>query len=261
MSVKIGYAGDRKIAVEILSFILEQGIFPSVLIVADNESSSHSHELIYLCEDIEPNDILMGSQIKNPAFVEKIKGLNLDYLICIHFPYIIPETLLNSVKIGVLNLHPAYLPYNRGWHTPTWAIADDTPYGATLHFMDKSLDIGDIVHQKELKISPSDTADSLYQKAIELEIQVFKEAWPVIISKSIVPKSQKNMRGTCHVKQDIKSIQRMNLDDHVQTGQLLKILRALTTNNVKESAYFEQDGKMYRVQVRITEEHQEQMKT
>lgn len=260
MSVKIGYAGDRKIAVEVLSFILEQGTFPSVLIVSNNELASHSHELIRLCKDIEPSDILMGSQIKDPVFIEKIKNLNLDYLICVHFPYIIPEAILNSVRLGVLNLHPAYLPYNRGWHTPTWAIMDDTPYGATLHFMDKSLDTGDIVHQKELKISPGDTADSLYQKVLQLEVQVFKEAWPMIISETIASKSQKNIKGTCHVKQDIKSIQRMNLDDHVQTGQLLKILRALTTNNVKEAAYFEQDGKIYRVQVRITEEHQEQMK-
>lgn len=257
MSVKIGYAGDRRIAVEILSFILEQDLFPSVLIVSDNEFSSHSHELIHLCKDIESCDILMGSQIKTPTFIEKIKSLNLDYLICVHFPYIIPEALLNSVKLGVLNLHPAYLPYNRGWHTPTWAIMDGTPYGATLHFMDKSLDTGDIVHQKSLEISPGDTADCLYQKALQLEVQVFKEAWPMVISKSVVSKPQKNMKGTCHVKQDIKNIQKMDLNDYAQIGNLLKLLRALTTSNVRESAYFEQEGKVYRVQVKITEERQE----
>lgn len=257
MSVNIGYAGDRQIAVEILSFILEQGISPSLLLVSDAELKSHSDELVSLCKDIDLGNILTGSQIKDPRSIEKIKKMNLDYLICIHFPFIIPVEILNSVNIGVLNLHPAYLPYNRGWHTPTWAIIDDTPYGATLHFMDPSLDTGDIIHQKQLEICPTDTADSLYHKVLQLEVKVFKEAWPMILGKTIVSKSQKNLKGTYHNRTDLKSIQKMNLDDEIQIGKLLKLLKALTTNNVKESACFEQNGKVYRVQVRVTEDCQE----
>lgn len=257
MALKIGYAGDRKIAVEILSFILEQGISPSLLLISDNDSNTHSDELLSLCKDIDHNNILTGTQIKNSSSIEKIQNLNLDYLICIHFPYIIPKAILNSVKIGVINLHPAYLPYNRGWHTPTWAIVEDTPYGATLHFMDESLDKGDIIHQKKLEVGVNDTADSLYQKALQLEFQVFREAWPMLLSKNVVSKSQKNLKGTSHKKQDIKKIQRIALSDTVQIGQFLKLLRALTTNNIKESAYFEQNGKTFRIQVEITEGNQE----
>lgn len=259
--MKIGFAGDRKIAVEVLSFMLEQGVIPSVLVISDNELSSHSHEIIRLCKNIESKNILMGSQIKDPTTIGKINNLNLDYLICVHFPYIISETILNGVKQGVINLHPAYLPYNRGWHTPTWAILDDTPYGATLHFMDKSLDTGDIIHQKELKINPSDTADALYQKVQQLELKVFKEAWPMIINKTLITKSQKNIRGTYHSKQDIKNIQKINLEDYISVGQLVKLLRALTTNNIQESAYFEKEGKVYRVQVKITEDCLNEMGT
>jgi methionyl-tRNA formyltransferase len=71
----------------------------------------------------------------------------------------------------VLNLHPV-LPYNKGWNTPSWAILDNTTYGATLHFMTEALDEGDIIHQKKLEIVFADTANTLYQKALELEKEV-----------------------------------------------------------------------------------------
>ena len=78
-----------------------------------------------------------------------LEQLSLDYIICVHFPYIVPREILSIPKYGVTNLHPAYLPYNLGWHTPSWAILENTPIGATLHYMDECVDTGDIIHQKK----------------------------------------------------------------------------------------------------------------
>ena len=92
-----------------------------------------------------------------------------------HFPYLLRRPVLDTARAGVLNLHPSYLPYNRGWHTPTWAILDGTPAGASLHYIDESLDTGDLVCQKQAEIDPSDTAHTLYAKLKVLEVQVFTE--------------------------------------------------------------------------------------
>lgn len=257
MSVKIGFAGDRRISVDILSFIISQGLTPSLLIISDCDTSSHSEELLSILKDMPSDHILKGSEISRPGSIQKIKELNLDYLICIHFPYIIPESILNSVNIGVLNLHPAYLPYNRGWHTPTWAILDNAPYGATLHFMDASLDTGDIIHQKKLEIDIYDTAHSLYQKVLSLEIEVFKEAWQMIKTKNIPRISQKKLRGTTHTKSDIQSVQKIDMNEPIKPKALINVLRALTTNNIHEAAYFEDNGNRYRVQISIIKDNME----
>src|SRR5690606_40574828 len=63
--------------------------------------------------------IFEGNDFKNDENFSKLKELNLDYIIGIHFPYIIPTEVLKIPKTGFLNLHPAYLPYNKGWNTPS----------------------------------------------------------------------------------------------------------------------------------------------
>lgn len=248
--MRIGYAGDRQISVDILSYILSQNVHPLVLIISDKKTASHSQELINLCNLISDN-IIKGSDIRNN--VDKIKNLNLDYLICIHFPFIIPKEILASVKIGVLNLHPAYLPYNRGWHTSTWSILNNTPYGSTLHFMDEHIDTGDIINQREIIKLPTDTGDTLYKKALKLEVDIFKESWPHLVNNTIIRKPQNSLEGTNHTKRDIAPFREIDMNSTIKIKDFITILKACTTNLYEDSAYFIQDGKKYYVQIKITD--------
>ncbi len=251
MPLKIGFAGDRKISVDILIYILNQGISPSLLFVSDSMRASHRKELTTACDYLNSNAVISGSEIRKSETIERIKKEDLDYLICVHFPYIIPPEILRLPRIGVINLHPAYLPYNRGWNTPSWAIVENTPFGATLHFMEDTVDTGDIILQKELKINAADTADSLYKKVLDLEVDIFKEAWPLLVNKKFIRKTQKTINGTIHKKGDLKSIQRIDLNKKIEPEKLIDLLRGLTTNDIQESAFFEKDGECYRIRITI----------
>jgi len=257
MTIKFGYAGDRNISVKILEFLLKNDNYPSCLLVSDNVNATDSEHLVSRCPFLERDLIIPGSKLPKKDTKSKLSSLNLDYLICIHFPYIIPESILSIPKIGVLNLHPAYLPWNRGWHTPTWAIFDNTPFGATLHFMDTSLDTGDIIHEKKLPISLEDTADSLYQKVLDLEIEVFTEAFPKILQKNFTRIPQKNLKGSVHKKNDIKNIQKIDLNENAPIKDLIIKLKALTTNTIDEAAFFEENGEIYQVQIKIIKQDKE----
>jgi hypothetical protein len=48
-------------------------------------------------------------------------------------------------------------------------------------------------------------------------------------------------------------VQKIDLDTPQTPRSLLNRLRALSTNDLSEAAFFEQDGRIYRVQVRIVE--------
>jgi methionyl-tRNA formyltransferase len=162
--------------------------------------------------------------------------------------------VLDAARAGVLNLHPSYLPYNRGWHTPTWAILDGTPAGASLHYMDEALDTGDVVCRKQIEIDPADTAHTLYLKLKSLEVQVFAEGWQRIRSGCRARTPQAAGQATTHRRQLLfdPSVQRIDLDAVIKTSDLLRRLRALTTNRVEEAAYFVSGHRRYRVQVTIT---------
>ena len=115
----------------------------------------------------------------------------------------------------------------------------------------KSLeDTGDIVHQKQITPEPTDTAHTLYQKLLRLEVEVFKEAWPMLESGNFKRIRQEKTAGTFHKKSDLAKIQGFLHDDEV-LYQSIKVLRALTTNNTDEAAYLNFDGKKYRVQVSV----------
>ena len=156
----------------------------------------------------------------------------------------------------MLNLHPSYLPYNRGWHTPTWAILDGTPAGASLHYVDESLDTGDLVCQRQAAIDPADTAHTLYAKLKKLEVEVFREGWQQVKDDRAKGTPQAVEQATVHRRQSLfdPAVQRLELDAVVRTADLLRQLRALTTSRLDEAAYFETGERRYRVQVTITPE-------
>jgi methionyl-tRNA formyltransferase len=194
--------------------------------------------------------VLVGKSFREPAGIAELKAMDIDYLLSIHFPYILPAEVLDIPRIGTLNLHPACLPYNRGWHTPSWAIADQTPYGATLHWVDQGLDTGDIALQRCVKVGAADTAHELYQRVLSAELALLDEAIPAFRTGTL-PRIPQSSSGTCHRTVDLESMRRQNLDESGTKGQLLRRLRALTTNRWDEAAWFEEDGERYLVRVEI----------
>lgn len=249
--MKYAFAGDRQISCNILKFLIECGYKPSALLVSSGENESHSETLMQI-SNLSENYIFKGNDFKEKGNIEKLKNLNLDYIIGIHFPYIIPTEVLEIPSIGFLNLHPAFLPYNKGWHTPSWAILEGKPYGATLHFMSEALDEGDIIHQKEIKVAQNDTANSLYQKVLKLEEEVFIEAFDDL--KSLDPNRSKQVeKGSSHIKRDLEKIREIDLEEKLTAKELLDKLRALTTNDNNELSYFESEGKKIGVKIMFEE--------
>ncbi len=232
--MKYAFAGDRNLSVQILDFLLVKGYKPLALLVSDASKATHKDILIEKA-NLDKEFVFVGNEFKHN--LDKLQSLDLDYIIGIHFPYIIPVEVLHIPRVGVVNLHPAFLPFNKGWNTPSWAILDNTEYGATLHFMEETLDTGAIIHQIELAPALTDTADSLYKKVIELEYIVFKEAFEDLVS--LQPRRTKQIeKGTSYSKKDLIKIQEIELDRKYSGLEIINKLRALTTNNIQESSFF-----------------------
>ena len=252
---RIIFAGDRTVAVAILEFIQDQGTDPVALLLPDGARASHAAALTSRCSHLDPQWVFSGRSFDSGS-IDRLASLSADYILSVHYPHVLPEALLRLPCVASLNLHPALLPYNRGWHTPSWAILDDTPYGATLHCMTDRLDAGDIVHQRQLHVRPDDTAHRLYQRAMALEVEVFKEAWPALVSQDVPRRPQSEREATAHAKRDLlrQDIQHIDREEILPAGDLIDRLRALTTNALEEAAYFESEGHRYRVQIRIVKD-------
>jgi methionyl-tRNA formyltransferase len=252
---RVVYGGDRQLAVDVLRFLHQQRLKPLGLLLPEQGKGSHTEGLLSLCPHLDASRIWYGKCFHDPAVLNALQSLELDYIFCIHLPTFIPKSVLEIPRHGVLNLHPAYLPYNRGWHSAVWSILEGTPFGATLHFMSDGLDEGDIVHQKCLDKKPNDTGDSLYKRAMELEFEVFREAWPAIASFSYTKTPQRHDLATRHKIKDLAAsgIQQLDPNAIMPVANLLDRLRALTTNRLDEASFLMDKGRKYRIQVSITE--------
>ena len=218
------------------------------LLVAKGKNADRS---VRELQDILPHvPTLFGKEFREPAGVETLNSLQLDYLLSVHFPYIIPRAVLDTPRVGALNLHPAFLPFNRGWHTPSWAILEDTPYGATLHWIDEGMDTGAIALQRAIRVHAADTADTLYSRVLAAEIELLREAIPLLKSYSL-PIVPQEGQGTEHRKSDLHRMRRLDLDQRLPVREVLRQLRALTTNQDDEAAWFELDGQRYLVQISV----------
>lgn len=250
----IVFAGDRQIAVDILEFLTKEDVTIAALLLPKKNSASHDDDLLDMCGYIDENRILRGGAFREPEGKEVLTTIDPDYILSIHYQYIYPKEILEIPTHGVVNLHPAYLPYNRGWHTPSWAILEETPYGATLHFMEEDIDSGDIIARKQIEIQPDDTADSLYGRVLDAEFELFKQTWADLSDFSYDTTPQSEDRAASHKKDELQKVQEIDLDNSVTAREIIRKLRALTTNKMNEAAYYEVEGEKYRIQVNVVPE-------
>ena len=101
--------------------------------------------------------------MKDPQVYNTYVKLNPELAILAFVTDIIPEKLLIIPSLGTICYHPSILPRHRGASAINWAIIQgDTRTGLTILWVDKGIDTGPILLQKEVEIGPDDTTGSLY---------------------------------------------------------------------------------------------------
>lgn len=117
--------------------------------------------------------------------------------VCAAYGKIIPETVINQFKFGILNIHPSLLPKYRGASPISTAIINgDMETGVTIIKMDEKMDHGPIVTFFKEEILPDDTTDGLRERLFERSAEVLIQLIPAYISGKIKPKEQNEKEAT-----------------------------------------------------------------
>src|SRR5438093_10302620 len=172
--------------------------------------------------------------------------------ISVLFDYVLRPEFLPLFSRGCFNLHPALLPYNKGAYPNVWSIVERTPAGVTLHFIDRSVDGGDIIAQREVPVTGTDTGASLYGRLETAAIEIFKEEWPALKEGRVVRRPQMG-EGTFHRVADVARIDRIEPERAYPARELIDILRARTFPPHK-GAYLDLGDRRIYVNVELTEE-------
>jgi pseudaminic acid synthase len=146
-------------------------------------------------------------RIENKLTVEMVRELQPSFVISFNYRHLVSKEVLELLPDRVINLHISLLPYNRGSSPNFFSFMDDTPKGVTIHLMDKGLDTGDILCQKEVKFDESqETFTSSYEKLMQEVKDLFKENWEDIRDGRITPVKQSGI-GTYNKMRELEVIQ------------------------------------------------------
>jgi methionyl-tRNA formyltransferase len=120
--------------------------------------------------------------LKAPEVREEFLALNADLAILAFVTQIVPQQVFSVPKLGSICFHPSLLPKYRGASAINWAlIRGESVTGLTLFWVDKGIDTGPVLLQKEVKVEPDDTTGSLYfNKIFPLGIEAIGEAVDLI---------------------------------------------------------------------------------
>lgn len=105
------------------------------------------------------------SSIDNQEWIERIREWNPDIIFSFYYRKMIKEEILKIPRLGAFNMHGSLLPKYRGRVPVNWAVLNgERETGATLHYMIKKPDAGDIVDQEAVPICADDTAFTVFAK-------------------------------------------------------------------------------------------------
>lgn len=236
---------------EILSWLMERGNKPQGLVVHPQERQRCRKEICEISE-LEDDHIIEGPILRTPEGSNWVKERNPDWLVSVLFGYILKPDIISLPSKGAINLHPGFLPYNRGIFPNAWSIVEGTPAGTTLHFIDSGIDTGDIIAQQEVVVKPSDTGESLYARLIETSIALFKETWPSLV-KGEVPRRTQPTGGSSHRFADLEPITKIDPNLEMRVQDLINILRARTFPPF-QGAYIDYPDRRIYIRLELTEE-------
>ncbi len=253
--MRILFFGNNWIAWKVAEWLRDEGENLVGLVLHPLGRRKYGEEIL-AAAGVDSAHVFDGSQLQQQDVIEAIRARRPDLGLSAYFGFILRREILALMPRGAVNLHPAFLPYNRGVFPNVWSIVDGTPAGVTIHHMDERVDTGDIIAQRSVEVAPIDTGMTLYRKIERAALGLFQDTWPLIRSGEAPRTPQNPDEGTYHRLDSTQEIDQIDLDREYTARELIDLIRARTFPPYP-GAYFEAEGR--KVYLRLQLLHEEDL--
>ena len=159
-----------------------------------------AEEVLLVCDKAEARACQIAEQMNIPMFVfsakeyaskaeyesaivERCKQAEVELICLAGYMRIVGETLLNAYNGLIINLHPALLPSFKGAKAIEQAFEYGVKiFGATIHYVDESLDGGKIIAQRAVEYD-GDSLEEITAMVHNVEHQLYIETIKKILDK------------------------------------------------------------------------------
>lgn len=183
---KIVFMGTPAFSVPILRMLVEEGY--DVISVVTQPDRPVGRKKIMTPTPVKEEALRLGLpvyqpvKLKNPEELQVVLDLEPDLVVTAAFGQILPTEILETPKLGAINVHASLLPAYRGGAPIHQAIIDgQEKTGVTIMYMVDRLDAGDIISQTTVPIEKHDHTGSMFDKLSAAGTDLLKQTLPSII--------------------------------------------------------------------------------
>jgi methionyl-tRNA formyltransferase len=247
--MKLMLMADSHVGLEILRWLLTEYPRDLVLVVVTSES-----EICNLVRNAKIPLLFYQSSEQVLKYAND-ENIELDLGIMAWWPKIIKQPLIALPRFGFINTHPSLLPHNRGKHYNFWALVEQAPFGATLHFVEEGIDCGDVIAQSRIPYGWEDNGGTLYVKAQSSILALFRETYPYMRALNI-PRSKQNFDiGSFHTSREMGIASQIDLERQYRARDLLNLLRGRTFPG-HPACWFSDEDEEYEIRIEINKRKQ-----
>ena len=187
--------------------------------------------------------VYQPQKVREPEFVEMLRGLQPDIIVVAAFGQIIPKEILDMPMFGCVNIHASLLPKYRGAAPIQQAVIDgEKESGVTIMRMGTGLDTGDMIAKVVVPLAEEETGGSLFDKLAEAGANLLVKTLPDIFEGRAVYEKQPEESPTPYAGMITKEMGRMDFSK--SAAELERLVRGL---NPWPSAFTFLNGKTLKV--------------
>jgi methionyl-tRNA formyltransferase len=141
--------------------------------------------------------VAQPEKARDESFVAQLREVQPDAIAVVAYGQILPRAILdlpqeNYAGGGCVNLHFSLLPRWRGAAPVQYAVwQGDAVTGVTTQWMAEKLDAGDVILQREIAVTPGETAAELFEKLTPLGAQTLAETMQ-LMQEGKAPRTPQN---------------------------------------------------------------------
>lgn len=144
--------------------------------------------------------VLQPQRLKGEAEQQQLRDLGADVMVVVAYGLILPKAVLDTPRLGCINIHASLLPRWRGAAPIQRAIlAGDEESGVTIMQMDVGLDTGAMLVIEATPIGRADNASTLHDRLAEIGARTVITALDQLQNSSAKPVTQDETQ-TCYAQ-------------------------------------------------------------
>jgi methionyl-tRNA formyltransferase len=168
------------------------------------------------------------------------------------FGHVLPAELITKFSGGIINLHPSLLPQGRGAHPISWSIVEKQKQGISLHLIDKGLDTGALISQREIPGTIEMNAGDIYDVAITELFNEFTKYFSKWLNGEIVSYPQIEGEISMHKSNELDLLRTIEEREIGTFGDFVRRLQANTFSNGRRPLFKDNTGEVWEVTFRLT---------